>query len=227
MFTLLPSLYFIAVHYFRQWNSPYYYEENNSEEEKKSFDTNKINENNLTNDIPSIKLIEKYDDNNLLQNNNQSLITDYQQSTRSDLYGNNEYLLKVNNDEDDQYKKIKLRAKDPNRSSSLLNVERRKAFTGDLTEDDILYLMNETGFTREQILLWHSDFLVCNRYHLINKNSILFSFFFCYSSSVIVQMENFQNRNLLIFINNFIKKVKLQNFANMLFVYLIKIVLVI
>lgn len=164
MFTLLPSLYFVAVHYIRRWNSPYYYEENTSEEEKKTFDTNNINECNLSktsNDIQSIKLIEKCD-NTLLHNNNQSLINDCQQSTHLNLHENTEYLLKVNNDEDDQYKKVKLRAKKPIRSSSLLNVERRKTYTGDLTEDDIAYLMNETGFTREQILLWHSDFLVCN-----------------------------------------------------------------
>jgi len=178
MFTLLPSLYFVAVHYIRRWNSPYYYEENNSEEEKNTFDTNHINENHLTkisNDKQSIELIEKCD-NILLQNNNQILINNHQQSNHLDFSENNEYLLKVNNDEEDQYKKVKLRVKKPNRSSSLLNVERRKTYTGDLTEDDIVYLMNETGFTREQILLWHSDFLVCNRYYLNNKIYFIFLF---------------------------------------------------
>jgi hypothetical protein len=181
MFTLIPSLYFVAVHYFRRWNTPYYYEENHFEEEKKTFDNNKINENNLTkisNDIQSIELIKQCDHILLHNNNNNdpSLITDYQKSARLDLYENNRCLLNVNNDEDDQYKKVKVRTKKSNRSSSLLNVERRKTYTGDLTEDDIVYLMNETGFTREQILLWHSDFLVCNRYYLTNKKRILFFF---------------------------------------------------
>ena len=54
----------------------------------------------------------------------------------------------------DQLSNVPLRTKKPpNRSSSLLNVERRKTYTNDLTEDDIIYLMNETEFTREQILL--------------------------------------------------------------------------
>jgi hypothetical protein len=224
MFTLLPSLYFVAVHYFRRWNAPYYYEEN-TEEGKITFDTNNITENNITktsNDIKSIELIEKID-NTLLQNNIESLITNDQQSTRSNLYEKNGYISKINNDEDDQSSKVPLRTKKPNRSSSLLNVDRRKAYTGDLTEDDIIYLMNETGFTREQILLWHSDFLVCK----ICITQIIRFRLFSYSISVIVQMEGFQNRNLLIFINNFIKKVKLRNFANMPFVCLIKMVLVI
>ncbi|CAF1688819.1 unnamed protein product, partial [Adineta ricciae] len=58
-----------------------------------------------------------------------------------------------------QLAKLKLRARKPLRSSSLLNVGRQKTYTNDLSENDIIHLMNETGFTREQILLWHSDFL--------------------------------------------------------------------
>jgi hypothetical protein len=150
MFTLLPSLYLVAVHYIRRWHSPYYYEENNAEEEKKIFDTKPSNDK---------QLIENIDDT--LQSNDQSLISHHQQLSRSNSLDKNGYLSKVTNDEDDQCK-VKLRAKKSNRSSSLLNTDRRKTYTGDLTEDDIVYLMNETGFNREQILLWHSDFLVCN-----------------------------------------------------------------
>jgi hypothetical protein len=160
MFTLLPSLYFVAVHYFRRWNAPYYYEENTAEEGTKIIDTNNINESKsrkTSNDIKSIELIEKCD-NTLLQNDNEFLLA------HTNLVEKNRYLSKINTDEDNQLSKVPLRTKKPpNRSSSLLNVDRRKAYTGDLTEDDIIYLMNETGFTREQILLWHSDFLVCKK----------------------------------------------------------------
>jgi len=219
MFTLLPSLYLVAVHCLRRWNAPYYYEE-----EKTTFDTDYTNENNLiktSNDIPSIELVSKCD-NTLLQHNNELLITN-QQSTRLNICENKEYLQKVNNDEDDQLNKVKLSPKKPTQSSSLLNVERQKTYTNDLIEDDIIYLMNETEFTREQILLWHSDFLVCKIYYINNRIHICFS----YSSSAIVQMANSLNINLLIFINNFIRKVKLQNFANTPFVYLIKMAQVI
>jgi hypothetical protein len=153
MFTLLPSLYLVAVHYIRRWHTPYYYEENPINEEK----TDKI-------------------DDILLQNNDQSLINHYQQSSRSNSLDKNSYLSKDNNDEDDDDQcKVKLRTKKSNPSSSLLNAERRKTYTGDLTEEDIVYLMNETGFTREQILLWHSDFLVCNQYF---RNIIIYRFIF-------------------------------------------------
>jgi len=171
MFTLLPSIYFVAVHYIRRWNSPYYYEEENSikeEEEKqqeqnKSFDTQ-------TQIKPSndLSLIES--DANLLLNTNPPISNDIsKQLTRSESPKKNGYLIPTN-DEDEQHKTIKLRAKKSHHSSSLLNVERRKTFTGNLTEDDIVYLMNETGFTREQILLWYSDFLVCNRSNLNIKH---------------------------------------------------------
>ncbi len=169
MFTLLPSLYFVAVHCFRRWNTPYYYEEDHAEEEKKTLETNPIIE--TSNETQSIELIDKCD--STLLPNNDALITNYPHSTRSDCYENG-YLTQVKNDEEDEYKKVKLRAKKPNRSSSLLNVERRKTYTGDLTEDDIVYLMNETGFTREQILLWHSDFLVCQRYDLNIKIAFIY-----------------------------------------------------
>ena len=141
MFTLLPSLYFVAVHYIRKWHTPYYYEENRFEEEK----------------IDEI----------LLDNNDQSLTNDYPQSSCSNSADKNGYLSNLSNDEDDQCK-AKLPPNKSSRSSSLLNADRRKPYTGDLHEDDIVYLMNETGFTREQILLWYSDFLV--------RNSILWKY---------------------------------------------------
>ena len=75
MFTLLPSLYLVAVHYIRKWHTPYYYEENQINEEK----TDKI-------------------DDILLQNNDQSLINHYQQSSRSNSLDKNCYLSKDIND---------------------------------------------------------------------------------------------------------------------------------
>ena len=39
--------------------------------------------------------------------------------------------------------------------------QRRKTSISELSYDDISYLINETGFTREEILLWYEDFLVC------------------------------------------------------------------
>lgn len=38
---------------------------------------------------------------------------------------------------------------------------RRKTSVSELGHDDIAYLINETGFTEEKILLWYGDFLVC------------------------------------------------------------------
>ncbi|CAF1342776.1 unnamed protein product [Adineta steineri] len=160
MFTIIPSLYLVAVHYFRQWNAPYYYEENN-EEEKKTFDNDTINENNLmktSDNIQSIESIPICDNNLLLQHDKELLITK-KRSSRSSIGEINGYIPKVNNDEDNQLHKVKLRIKKPIRSSSLLNAERQKTYTNALSEDDIMHLVNETGFTREQILLWHSDFL--------------------------------------------------------------------
>lgn len=161
MFTLLPSIYLVAVHYIRRWNAPYYYEENPARQEeeaeqqqKKSFDIP------IQIETSNDALLSIESDGNLLQNTPQISNDISQQLTRSESSQKNGYLPHTNNDEkNDKHKKVKLRAKKSNRSSSLLNVERRKTYTGNLTEDDIVYLMNETGFTREQILLWHSDFL--------------------------------------------------------------------
>lgn len=174
MFTLLPSLYIIAVHYFRQWNAPYYYEENahaEEEEETKTYRTCSIHEDNhieLTKDVQSSESRASCDHNPvLLHDNKQTLIID-EKLTRSNLVKKNGYLSKSNNDEDEQLVKLKLRARKPLRSSSLLNVGRQKTYTNDLSENDIIHLMNETGFTREQILLSHSDFLVCFEIDSIN-----------------------------------------------------------
>lgn len=158
MFTLLPSLYLVAVHYIRRWNTPYYYEE---EEEKKTFENEK-HVIDVSDDVlpasppPPVPVLPSS------PNPEKSVKFPSSLSTRSDSFEKNGYLPNINHDEENQNKDSKLRAKKPTRSSSLLNVERRKTYTGDLTEDDIGYLMNETEFTREQILLWYSDFLVCN-----------------------------------------------------------------
>lgn len=167
MFTLLPSIYLVAVHYIRRWNTPYYYEEE-EQQEKKTFDNDKqiID---VANDVlpssspPSLPLPSSVNDEDSM------VKLQCLSSIRSDSLDKNGYLPNINHDEENQYKDVKLRAKKSTRSSSLLNVERRKAYTSDLTEDDIGYLMNETEFTREQILLWYSDFLVCNR-SKSNKN---------------------------------------------------------
>jgi hypothetical protein len=93
MFTLLPSLYLIGVHYFRQWNAPYYQEQ---QEE--------------------------------INNNRKKISND----------GNH---------------KIKSRKK---KSKHL----RRKTSVSELSHDDVIYLINETGFTQEKIISWYGDFLV-------------------------------------------------------------------
>jgi hypothetical protein len=89
MFTLLPSLYFIGVHYFRQWNTSSPSEENQT------------------------KVIEKL-----------------------------------------SKQKIKTRRKKS-------NYRRRKTSISELSHDEIVYLIKETGFTQEEILAWYDDFLVC------------------------------------------------------------------
>lgn len=164
MFTLLPSLYLVAVHYIRKWNSSNYNYEEKHEEEIKTFDNNVINQNNLqtiSNDIKSIDTIEKYDVT-LLQHNDESLVGDHSQSTRLNVKDTGNHLSNVKKDEDDQFNEIQPDTIKPNQSSSWLNNERQKTNANDLDENDISYLINETGFTREQILLWYSDFLVCN-----------------------------------------------------------------
>ena len=160
MFTLLPSLYLVAVHYFRQWNTPYYYEHISpaeAEEEKEKTDDHHLNQEILTE--TSSEVIEKHQES-LLRSHHETPPTNDHLFPRSQGNEINGYIPAVINDENNHLNQVKLRPKRLSRSSSLLNVDRRKTFTGDLTESDIIYLMNETGFTREQILLWHSDFLV-------------------------------------------------------------------
>jgi hypothetical protein len=94
MFTLLPSLYLIGVHYFRQWNTPYYQEQREE----------------ITNNIKKTSHHENH--------------------------------------------KVK-----PRRKKS--KHRRRKTSVSALSHDDILYLVNETGFTQEKIISWYGDFLVC------------------------------------------------------------------
>ena len=149
MFTLLPSLYLVAVHYIRQWNRPYYYEQTQEEEQQHQ----KNNPNEISKKTSIIEALEK-SDSSLLQ----LKILDQSRSDQS----NEKHHPKSNIDINDENRSnpMKIRTKQVSRSSSSINVERCKTYTGDLHENDILYLMNETDFTREQILLWHSDFLV-------------------------------------------------------------------
>ena len=44
--------------------------------------------------------------------------------------------------------------------TSVFKIERRKTFTDELLDDDVTFLMKKTEFTREQIVVWHGDFLV-------------------------------------------------------------------
>ena len=155
MFTLLPSLYIVAVHYFRNWNAPYYYEEETSS----TSAADHVNESKTSPDIPAPEWIPKCDKTLLLPHSDDLLIP-HERSPRSSLVKINGYSSAVHNDEDDSLTKVNLRPKKPLRSSSLLNVARQKTYTSDLSEDDLIHLMNETGFTREQILLWHTEFLV-------------------------------------------------------------------
>lgn len=115
MFTILPSLYLVAVHYIRQWNRPYYYEQSNDEANENQ--SKKISSNKDQIDENLLQIAESRSENS-------------SSSTKKNLS-----------------------------RSSLLNVDRCKTYTGDLQETDIVYLMNETDFTREQIIKWRQDFL--------------------------------------------------------------------
>ena len=44
--------------------------------------------------------------------------------------------------------------------TSVFKIERRKTFTDELLDEDVRFLMKKTEFTREQIVVWHGDFLV-------------------------------------------------------------------
>ena len=95
MFTLLPSLYFVGVQYFREWKTSYPSEEIQP------------------------KVVEQ---------------------------------------------KTKVRKKKSNH-------RRRKTSTSELNQDEIIYLIKETGFTEEEIQLWYADFLVCTN-HILSTNII-------------------------------------------------------
>lgn len=176
MFTLLPSLYLVAVHYIRQWKTPYYYEQNREEEKCCSYQYSIVDQSSTKTTIEELKPIETT--STLLPQLDQSSSSSPDQitSTRSESNETNGYILSnVNNhDEENSSHPVKLRAKRLSRSSSSLNVDRRKTYTGDLSESDIIYLMNETDFTREQIQRWHSDFLVRSIFNLFN-NVLIFS----------------------------------------------------
>lgn len=96
MFTLIPSLYLIGVHYFRQWNASLYL---NDEENLR----------------PQI-LIEK--------------------SERKVV----------------EIPRVKSAKKKSHR-------QRRKTSVSELSRADIEYLMKQTGFTEEKILVWYSEYL--------------------------------------------------------------------
>lgn len=93
MFTILPSLYMLGVHYFQQWKAPYYYEQLEKQES-------------ITKICPT------------------------------------------------ENKKVKTRRK-------RTNVLRRKTSISELKHDDIVHLINKTGFTREEVVGRYDDFLVC------------------------------------------------------------------
>lgn len=129
MFTILPSLYLVAVHYIRQWNRPYYYEQSNDEANENQ--SKKISSNKDQIDENLLQIAESRSENSF-------------SSTKKNLS-----------------------------RSSLLNVDRCKTYTGDLQETDIVYLMNETDFTREQIIKWRQDFLVSYSFIEIDRIIII------------------------------------------------------
>lgn len=119
MFTIIPSLYIIGVHYFRQWNSSYHHEEHIKCEI-----------------IPKTSIVQI-----------------------------------------------------PKKKPHHRRRQRRKTSISELSHDDIVYLMKETSFTEEKILLWYTDYLV--RINLLINQKKNLSFFLFVRLSVIVQMENF------------------------------------
>lgn len=54
-------------------------------------------------------------------------------------------------------KKVKI----PRKKSKPLHL-RRKTSISALSHDDIICLKNKTGFNQEEIIIWYTDFLVCN-----------------------------------------------------------------
>ncbi len=69
----------------------------------------------------------------------------------------------------DQCQKIKTRRKK-------FDHRRRKTSISELSHDDTVYLINETGFTREEIFVWYKDFLVC--IFINNLKEYIYRFYF-------------------------------------------------
>jgi hypothetical protein len=67
-----------------------------------------------------------------------------------------------------------------------------------LSEKDITVLLENTNFTRNQIVDWHSGFLVI----YCCFNLILFHIFFYFCNRLIVQVGIYQRKNLSKFINS-------------------------
>jgi hypothetical protein len=129
MFTLLPSLYLIGVHYFRQWKASSY------DEHVSILKAPYYGEHESLSKVPS--------------------------------YDEHESIPKTSND---QIQKVKTRRKKSNN-------RRRKTSISELSHDDIIYLINETGFTREKILVWYADFLVCI-FFINNSKKLMYYFIF-------------------------------------------------
>ncbi len=75
----------------------------------------------------------------------------HQQSIPSEIYENHRFISKIDNDLNHKIKSHRQKS----------NHRRRKTSISELNHDDIIYLMSKTGFTREEIILWYEDFLVC------------------------------------------------------------------
>ena len=147
MFTLLPSLYLIGVHYLRQWKPSYYCQQNGERIFEFSNNTKKVEQ-----DPP---------------------VNFDQQSITSKLYDNHEYISKTVTGQNHDIKADVTQAISRPRKSSI----------SELADEDIERLINETGFTREDIRAWYEDFLVCCKHHYsytdlkINISSLLFLLF--------------------------------------------------
>jgi len=141
MFTLLPSLYLIGVHYFRQWKASSY------DEHVSILKAPYYGEHESLSKVPS------YDE--------------HESIPKASYCDEHEFIPKTSND---QIQKVKTRRKKSNN-------RRRKTSISELSHDDIIYLINETGFTREKILVWYADFLVCI-FFINNSKKLMYYFIF-------------------------------------------------
>ncbi|CAF1123330.1 unnamed protein product, partial [Didymodactylos carnosus] len=145
MFTLLPSLYFAATNYIRSWN-PNNYQEN-------------YDDNQSENDLIKQKL-SHYDIKPVQQEKLLQYDTNFSPKNIVSVENKDDQLNSDSIDKQQQQQQTSTNIKlQNNTQSASILLERRKTFTGELIDDDLVYLMNETGFTAEQILAWHSDFL--------------------------------------------------------------------